>query len=325
MVAASLLRRWYLVVAGMVMTTGLAFLAFQAVPPTYSATATIVLLPADATVADGSNPLLQLGGLEQPASLVVAYVAGDEVRAPFEAQFPETTYEVIEDPLSRGPLIIMTVLGPSSTTVMTALDAAIAEVPTALTSLQDRVSAPTESRVRSTPLSIDPEPTTVMGTTLRAIIAAAGVGMVGTLVGTVSLDRLLSLRRTRRPTRPVEPESENGAADDTESGTPEEASAAAPAEEDASAAPAEESDASAAPAEVERSGDTESDQGDATVGSDDEELSIARSTSDDGPSASATPPSGQSRMRSGRRRTDARPTQDERMRERGGRLIVPWA
>ncbi|KQY42922.1 efflux RND transporter permease subunit [Cellulomonas sp. Root137] len=197
-VVAALLRRWYVVLVGLLMTAGLVYLANDAVPPTYSATGSVLLLPPGASLEDGSNPLLQLGGLEQPAALVVAYLAGDEARQVFAEDFPNTTYDIVLDPLSRGPLILITVEDPSKDDVMGALNSVLATLPEALSMLQDQVDAPADSRVTSMPLSVDREATTERGDSLRALIAAAGFALVLTLVGAIAFDALAARRRERR-------------------------------------------------------------------------------------------------------------------------------
>lgn len=211
-VAAALLRRWYVVVLGIAVTGGLVFGAYTLVSPTYTATGSMVLLPPDASVTDGANPWLQLGGLEQPASLVVAYLAGQEPRKKFAEQYPDATYDVVVDPLSRGPLVIMTIKAPDKSEVMGALQTALASVPVALTALQDEVDAPANSRVGSMPLSVDVEPTTVLSTTLRAMIAAAAVGLLLTLVAAIVVDRVLSQRKPKaqRATRDSKARSARG-------------------------------------------------------------------------------------------------------------------
>ena len=197
-VLAALLRRWYVVLVGLLLTAGLVYVANDAVPPTYSATGSVLLLPPGASVADGSNPLLALGGLEQPAALVVAYLAGDESRQVFAEDFPNTTYDIVLDPLSRGPLVLIKVEDPSEDDVMSALSAVLDTLPDALSMLQDQVDAPADSRVTSMPLSVDTRPTTERSDSLRALIAAAGVGMVLTLVGAVAFDSLAARRREHR-------------------------------------------------------------------------------------------------------------------------------
>ncbi|KQR12209.1 hypothetical protein [Cellulomonas sp. Leaf334] len=194
-VVAALLRRWYVVLVGLAMTAGLVYVANDAVPPTYSAAGSVLLLPPGASLEDGSNPLLALGGLEQPAALVVAYLAGDEARQLFAEDFPNTTYDIVLDPLSRGPLVLIKVEDPSEEDVMAALNAVLDTLPDALTMLQDQVEAPADSRVTSMPLSVDTRATTERSDSLRALIAAAGVGMVLTLVGAIAFDSLAARRR----------------------------------------------------------------------------------------------------------------------------------
>jgi hypothetical protein len=200
-VVAALLRRWYVVIVGVAMTAGLVYVAKDAVPPTYSASGSVLLLPPGTSVADGSNALLSLGGLEQPAALVVAYLAGDEARQVLAEDFPNATYDIVLDPLSRGPLVLVTVEDPSQDDVMSALDAVLDALPQALSMLQDQVDAPADSRVTSMPLSVDERPTTERSDSLRALIAAAGVGMVLTLVGAIAFDALAARRRERRRDR----------------------------------------------------------------------------------------------------------------------------
>lgn len=224
-VAAALLRRWYLVLAGVAVTAGLVLAAYTAVPPTYSATGTSVVLPAAESVPDGANPLLQLGGLEQPASLVVAYLAGDGPREAFTEQYPDARYEVVVDPLSRGPLIITTVESPHEDEVFAALETALAAVPDALAAIQDEVEAPADARLESSPLIVDVEPTTFRSATLRAVVAVAGAGLALALGAAVGVDSLLARRAFRRDKAPddrpgsASPMVDDGGPDEPEPGT----------------------------------------------------------------------------------------------------------
>lgn len=194
-VVSSLLRRWYVCVAGLLVTVGLVAAAFQLVPLTYSATASMLLLPSQQSLAEGDNPLLSLGGLDQPTSLAVAYLAGDDIHRQFGEKYPGATFSAVVDTLGRGPLIIFTAEGPTSGETLAALQGAVDLLPGALSTLQDNVSAPDSSRFRSTPLSLDREATTVKSSTLRAVILATGVGLVLTFAGAVAFDSLM-VRRT---------------------------------------------------------------------------------------------------------------------------------
>jgi len=197
-VITALLHRWYIVLAGLIVTAGLAVGAFMLVPLTYSATASLLLLPSQESMTPGANPLLQLGGLEQPTSLVVAYLGGNQIHQQFADKYPGATFTVVVDTLGRGPLMIFTADAPTKAGALAALSGAVDLVPGALTALQDSVDAPTAARVRSAPLSIDEVATTVKGTTLRALILATGVGLAMTFTGAVALDSLLARRAQRR-------------------------------------------------------------------------------------------------------------------------------
>lgn len=203
-IAAALLRRWYVVLLGLVLTAGLVYVAHEKVPPTYDATASVLLLPPQESLDAGANPLLQLAGLDQPASLVVAYLSGEGPTKVWNADHPTSTREIVVDPQSRGPILIFTVHDPTSAAVMDALTASTDQVPGALTSLQDEVDAPGDARIQSAVLTADIEPTTNTSKSLRALIAAAGLGIAATLAGAVALDGLARRRRANRAARASE-------------------------------------------------------------------------------------------------------------------------
>ncbi|HMO10731.1 MAG TPA: hypothetical protein PKB06_04335 [Actinotalea sp.] len=197
-VGMALLRRWYVTLAGLLATSGLVYLAYTALPPTYSASGSVLLLPASASVESGANPLLQLGGLEQPTSLVIAYLAGNDAREEFAVEHPDVTYDIVLDPLARGPVILITVEGPTAGQTVAGLNAALDTVPDALATLQDRVDAPASAQIRSRPLTVDPAAETVWTSTLRALIGAAGVGGAATLGAAVIVDSFSRRRKDRR-------------------------------------------------------------------------------------------------------------------------------
>ena len=205
-VIASLLRRWYLALGGLLVTAGLVAAALYLVPPSYSATASVVLLPSQQSLQAGANPLLQLGGLDQPTSLAVAYLGGSDLHRRFGEMYPGATYTATVDTLGRGPLVDFTVDAPTADGALTALQGALAMLPQALNTLQDGVDAPAASRVRSAPLSVDTHATKVKGTTMRVAILAAGVGLALTLIGAVAFDSLIARRSARRSKGTDEPQ-----------------------------------------------------------------------------------------------------------------------
>ena len=199
-VVAALLRRWYVVLVGSRHDRRPRVPGHDAVPPTYSATGSVLLLPPGASLADGSNPLLSLGGLEQPAALVVAYLAGDDARQAFAEDFPDTTYDIVLDPLSRGPLVLVTVEDPSTgRRDVGARTRSSPRCPSALAMLQDQVDAPADSRVTSMPLSVDTRAHhRAQRLAARAHRGGRRAALVLTLVGAIAFDALAARRRERR-------------------------------------------------------------------------------------------------------------------------------
>ena len=55
------LRRWYVIVLGVLLTAGATYLVYDASEPTYEISGTAVLLPGSSTVPDGGNGFLYLG------------------------------------------------------------------------------------------------------------------------------------------------------------------------------------------------------------------------------------------------------------------------
>ena len=70
------------------------------------------------------------------------------------------------------------------------------------------------------PLSVDTQPTTERSDSLRALIAAAGVGMVLTLTGAVALDSLALRRRAAPSGRARRSSRSAGAAEPSRTGRP---------------------------------------------------------------------------------------------------------
>src|ERR1700761_1577062 len=105
-------KHWYWVLAGVVATVLLAVAAVKTVPADYSAKASVLLLPAK-TPNGGDNPLLGIGGL-QPTADTMARAMTDSMVAERLADAGATgTYEVILDPISKGPVLLITSEGKS--------------------------------------------------------------------------------------------------------------------------------------------------------------------------------------------------------------------
>lgn len=189
-------RRWYVVVVGLLATIGLGYVAAVSSPPTYTARGLVLLVPSKAVVGEGGNPLLVMDGLTLPASILVAYYQGEAAQAEAAAVVPTATYEVTIDESTRGPVIAIDVADPTAAGAIEMLDHLAASVPTNLERLQSEVDAPQASTVSAMPLTMDTKATADTSSATRRLIAAVGIGLVGTMLLTAAFDGLL-LRRSR--------------------------------------------------------------------------------------------------------------------------------
>ncbi len=190
-------RRWYVVLVGLLLTAGMVFGASAASPPKYDARALVLLLPSKADVGRGGNPLLQLSGLEQPASILAAYFSSAPARDDVAQLSSTAEYEVAIDSSTRGPVLSVDVSDETAEDTMKVLAYLLDRIPEELTRLQEDVDARRNAFVGSMVLTMDREPEVSLSGTIRLMIAALAVGLVGTGFGAVALDGFLRRRRRR--------------------------------------------------------------------------------------------------------------------------------
>lgn len=196
-VGASLVRRWHLTIAGLLMTAGLIAVALVFVQPTFESRASVVLLPPKSAVAPGGNPYLELGGLAPTLDLVVASLNDQQTHQAMEAVSGSAEYTVEADSTSSGPVLLVSAQDTNPTGATAVRDALVREAPQRLSSMQSDLAIAARSQITSAILTSDDEPELVGRTQLRAAVVAAGAGLVGTVL-LVSLVDGIFLRR-RRP------------------------------------------------------------------------------------------------------------------------------
>ena len=194
-------RRWYVVLVGLLLTAGLVFGAYKASPPEYNARALVLLLPPRADVGKGGNPFLLLSGLEQPAGILAAYFSSAPARSDVEAISPTAEYEVGIDDSTRGPVIAIDVTDESPADTVKVLGYLLEQIPAELARLQQEVDTRGDAVVGSMSLTVDRSAEPDIRGTIRLMIAALVVGVVGTGFAAVALDGFL-LRRKQRSEPP---------------------------------------------------------------------------------------------------------------------------
>lgn len=214
---ALLLRRRYVVVAGLLATLGLVLGTTAFVQPVYESRATVVLLPGAASITEGGNPLLFLGGLNQARDVLVRKMQSDEVLGRLleesaSDEFTRDDFTVEPDALTSGPSIIVTGRGFVPAAATQARDGVVDLLPRELARLQDEVDAPADTRISSLVLTSDEEPALNSRGTTRAMVATVVVGVSLTLFSAALIDSILlsragpTGRRSRRGSRQQERE-----------------------------------------------------------------------------------------------------------------------
>lgn len=191
----SLARRWYLLLGALTLTASLCLLAYSAVPPTYERAASVLLLPGTQTIPTGGNPYLYLAGLGQASEVLVAAMNASSVRQDIRLDYPSTEVSVARDPASSGPLIAVSVSGPSDAAVTAVLERALTAIPETLSTLQTEAGVSDTARIDSLQLTSDPTSMLVRKNQYQAVVIVAAGGIVLSLLGVGFVDGLLLSRQ----------------------------------------------------------------------------------------------------------------------------------
>ncbi|SDR72002.1 hypothetical protein [Agrococcus carbonis] len=238
-----LVRRWYVVLLGLLLTAGLAYGAVAATPPEFKSRALVLLLPSADAVEEIGNPLLALSGLEQPASLVVAQIMSNPEREAVERRSATADYFVALDSSVRGPVILVEVNDVTAAQSLATLEYLKGRISDELARLQAEVDAPDDSIIRSMELTTDVTATEDLSTTIRNAIAAVAVGLAATGFLAFGVDGLITRRSAREPALPRAEGAANDLSGDRAGrvpAVPKEPADAAPAQQDEEAAQAPE-------------------------------------------------------------------------------------
>ncbi|AXE38687.1 hypothetical protein [Acidipropionibacterium virtanenii] len=176
-----LLRRWYILVAGLVIAAAAAAVVWSVVPATYTRTSTQILLPGAGMVPTGSNPYMYVGGLVPAADIVVRGLGSSNVIDEVVRGRPTTSVQVTRDPTTSGPVILITVESRSDADAAAALSAMNQRTATILDTLQAEESIPQRQRISVVTVSVDKRGIIGQRTRLLAT-GAAGAGVLALAV-----------------------------------------------------------------------------------------------------------------------------------------------
>ena len=196
-----LLRRWYISVAGLLVTAGLCVATINLVPPTYQLTAQVSLLPSTEILKGDdnqvNNPYLALGGLDGIADLVSRSMSDAQSVEAVKKDGGEGEYKIELDHSSPAPLLLLTVESQSPAAASKMTDLLLKRVPANLHDLQAASGADEKAMVKSNLLTRDDKTTTVRKAQTRALVVAGGGGLVLTYLMAALVDGALTRRRRR--------------------------------------------------------------------------------------------------------------------------------
>lgn len=208
-----LVRRWYIVIPGLLVAVAVAIAAWQLIKPTYERTGTQLLLPGTASIPEAGNPYLYLGGLSQAADVLVTAMSSENELGPILEDHPGAEIVVSRDPMTSGPQVLTTVTARSDAEAGEILAAVMVTTEDALDGLQDVDGITAGNRIGIKTITQDTQST--LGQKNRMLgVAAAGLGVVVVTLVTAALIDGMSTRRRRRGSAAGADEDEPEPADD---------------------------------------------------------------------------------------------------------------
>lgn len=198
-ILAALGRRWYVLVAGLLLTVGIGLYVYQDTPPDYTARSlTLLLPPAGVGEEAGSNPFLELGGLELTSRVLAATYSGTEFQNDIAKRFPDAEVVVSIEESTQGGVIAVDVQNDGEETTMKLLDEVTSTVPQRLEQLQTEAGVADQDAVRTLLLASDTEATPDFQSVIRTLVIAVAGGIAVTVVLALLLDLLLAHLRRRK-------------------------------------------------------------------------------------------------------------------------------
>ncbi len=205
-ITGALKRRWVLALVCLgLMVTATGFVMRQS-GPTYSYTATGLLLPPSvsrvkpATGPDYTrgNPLFFLDSLNQSRDILIGSLTSSGTQIELRKAFPDVDYKVTPDLLGSGPLVVLTTKSSSDAAAKAAIDALVALAPQRLGEVQSQLGVAQNAQITLHVLSKDSTPAVSHKAEIRkGIEVAAALGLLSVfLIGGV--DSILVARERRR-------------------------------------------------------------------------------------------------------------------------------
>lgn len=197
----ALRRRWILTSFLFLLTLAAALAAWVKLPGPYQAESMVVLYPSQqASRPNGDNPLMSFGGsLNVAGDIVLREVSAPSYAAQLAAHGYTSSFTIVDDPNTTGPILDITVTGSSQSQVEQTLNGVTAAVRNQLTSIQQGYKP--ANRITSQVVSNQPTPKLLVSKKARTIVIVLGLGLVLTFAIPQVVDAEIAKRRGARGQR----------------------------------------------------------------------------------------------------------------------------
>lgn len=208
-----LVRRWPVVLVMFTVTVAGLAATFRAVPPTYTANSTLLLLMPPWSGADGkreaANPYLSFGGsLVTTAQVMVAAMNQDSMVEALQLDGARSAYEVQPDPWGESPTLAISASDKDPNKASLTLGKVVDATKRELASRQEAAGAPAQLRIVAQQVIAPGNPTLVRSDQMRAAAAVGAFGLVLTILLAVAVEGFLRNRATNHGSVPLEVPSE---------------------------------------------------------------------------------------------------------------------
>jgi hypothetical protein len=197
----TLRRRWILTSFLFLLTLAAALAAWVKLPGPYQAESMTVLYPSQqASKPNGDNPLMSFGGsLNVAGDIVLREVSSPAYAAQLAAHGYTSSFTIVDDPNTTGPILDVTVTGKNQSQVEQTLAGVTAAVKNQLAAIQQGYKP--ANRITSQVVSTQPTPQLLVSKKARTVIIVLGLGLVLTFAIPQVVDAEIAKRRSARGQR----------------------------------------------------------------------------------------------------------------------------
>lgn len=188
-------RRWYVLVAGLILTAGLVILVLRFIPVGYDVKSSILLLPPQVAVEESGNPFLSLGGLEVVAGVLTRSLTDSESVETVAPAEGTATYTVEKDMQVSGSVLEITASDITEEGAFTTLNAVVDLASDRLTALQNDAGATPESQVQLMVVTDNTVAKLDVASLARVLIVVVAAGLVFTFLLAIFVDTVARRRK----------------------------------------------------------------------------------------------------------------------------------